>query len=929
MHTDTTLLAKQFLTFSDSRQNAAFFSPYLSKTYNDNLVKTIITKIVNENHNAFTNGITLKRLSEFLWDKFIQYNLFSEDMLKEAWIYILIELSNYKAKNSLEKKGILKFELDLDNINIPDSIPFGGKTFSKEEIKTLCNILVRNMIKESAFNTAITDITFTEDDIERITGLTGYEKFKQYGKQGTSKNQVSYWLPEEKRQNIRLKFLCKLFNEDINNCPNSRQLLESLWDLLTRNDIRIIIESGKFYSLNLAKIKVKTADKLYICPHCYNIVPFNLKGLCAYSKCSSQGAVLQEYDYKTVLKDDHYYKMYHTYNIAPMRVEEHTAQLASEKASQYQSDFKSKRINVLSCSTTFELGVDVGDLQTVLMRDMPPTPANYAQRAGRAGRSKEAAAYALTFCQNTSHDLNYFADPTPMIIGKIQPPIFDINNDKIVLRHIFASAFSLFWREQKDKYQKQISAFFENEGFEAMHSYLEHKPNKLKDYLLRTVPQNLQEFFGIKDYKWVKKLFNNSTNPEETGYFDIAKARYEEDIRTLEDERNNLFQEGRNTDYLTRCIETIKNQPVISFLSKNNLIPKYGFPVDTVDLQTDYNATNDLRLSRDLLYAISEYAPGSEVVADGKLYKSQYIKKISQYAWPVYEYKICDKCNTLNRVIVGGHIDTCSKCGNELNYTGKYIIPKFGFQISDKVKNVGLNKPEKTYRGEVHYIGNGKKSDINKDYKICGHDVHIESSSRDTLVVLNQSRFYVCNTCGYAIISEEDRPYIVDNKHHKFPNGKTCPNQTLTRYSLGHEFLTDVAALTFPNIDTSDIDKARTVLYSLIEGFSRSMNIDRRELSGCLQISQNNNSYKFIIFDNTPGGAGYVKQLTKEDVLKRTLREGFRVVETCTCGGDMADTVCYNCLCNYYNQKYHDSLKRKYAIEFYRKFAQTYSDIQS
>lgn len=107
------------------------------------------------------------------------------------------------------------------------------------------------------------------------------------------------------------------------------------------------------------------------------------------------------------------------------------------------------------------------------------------------------------------------------------------------------------------------------------------------------------------------------------------------------------------------------------------------------------------------------------------------------------------------------------------------------------------------------------------------------------------------------------------------------------------------------------------------------MNIDRRELSGCLQICQNNNSYKFIIFDNTPGGAGYVKQLTKEDVLKRTLREGFRVVETCTCGGDMADTVCYNCLCNYYNQKYHDSLKRKYAIEFYRNFAKTYSDIQS
>src|SRR5574344_854103 len=105
--------------------------------------------------------------------------------------------------------------------------------------------------------------------------------------------------------------------------------------------------------------------------------------------------------------------------MSPMIVKEHTAQLSSKKAYDYQKRFKDKKINVLSCSTTFEMGVDVGSLETVFMRNMPPSPANYAQRAGRAGRSVNAAAYAITFCPNSSHDLNYYNNPTAMIKGTI------------------------------------------------------------------------------------------------------------------------------------------------------------------------------------------------------------------------------------------------------------------------------------------------------------------------------------------------------------------------------------------------------------------------------------------------------------------------------------------------------------------------------
>ena len=134
-----------------------------------------------------------------------------------------------------------------------------------------------------------------------------------------------------------------------------------------------------------------------------------------------------------------------------MIAKEHTAQLGSQKAYAYQNDFKNEHINVLSCSTTFEMGVDVGSLETVFMRNMPPSPANYAQRAGRAGRSIKSAAYALTYCPNSSHDLNYFKNPVDMIKGTIIPPAFNVDNEKIVLRHIYAVVLSYFFKKN-DKF---------------------------------------------------------------------------------------------------------------------------------------------------------------------------------------------------------------------------------------------------------------------------------------------------------------------------------------------------------------------------------------------------------------------------------------------------------------------------------------------
>lgn len=913
-------LTKQFLAFSDSRQTAAFFATYLQSTYQDSLMKRIVKEIVDENRDKLNDGVGLDYFVPLLTAKFQQYHIFpneNEDVIcKEAWIYVMKEISNYKARNSLIKTGILLFDVDL---NIPQ---LKGIALTAEETTTMVKALCKSMMKDAAIST---DASFTKADIERFT-VTGFQK--GYDGVAAGLTYVEGWCPEEGKTNKRLKYVTKVLG---GNEEQARRLLNSIWNYMKKKEFVLQKPFGRrtAFVLNSKKIKARTIKKLYICPECKNITSYNVKGICDNPKCRGN---LVEYDFNRILKDNHYYNLFTNLEITPMIVHEHTAQLSSDRAYEYQREFKDKKINVLSCSTTFEMGVDVGSLETVFMRNMPPSPANYAQRAGRAGRSLKSAAYAITFCPNSSHDLNYYQNPIAMIKGNINPPHFNISNDKIVLRHIFASAFSHFWKVYPNLYKDTIGDFMECDGFTKLHDYLNANPEKLKKYLQSVVPVDLQDFFGINHFKWVSLLFNEDEQQE--GYCNLVVDKYNEDIKALEKTKLELIAENKNgVDKITRSIKTIQDQKIIEFLSKNNLIPKYGFPVDTVELQgIGINSANSmLRLNRDLFSAISEYAPESEVVADGHLIKSRYVRKLSGYEWPKYNYAECPECLALNRTLSVNPIKSCRQCGKPLSGRNhQYIIPKFGFQMdTEGFKPVGINKPERTYKGSISYIGDENKIEFH-EYTICGHTVLIGNSKMDSLAVLNKSSFYICETCGYGKVDEKTTDRVIEYKH-KNPNGYECPSKRLVSYALGHELQTDVVLLKFIDFDISKQEEAWTILYSMLEGLSRKMNVDRNELAGCLQWYRKSDTAKgnfgFVLFDNTPGGAGYVRQLTNPEILTEMLKEGFKVVKNCECGGDSADTACYSCLCNYYNQKHHDILKRKYAIDFYLQFANTPEEI--
>ncbi len=907
-------IEKQFLAFSDNRQTAAFFATYLEGTYRDSVIKRMMHQVMEDNEEKLAEGMDVAFFVNLLSAKMERAHLYidvsSEEIQKKAWIYTLKEISNYKAKNSLLKKGNMTFDIDID---IPQlsKIPL-----NKEEINDLFKIMCRHLMRDAAIRTSM-DERFTKADESEFTAA-GF--VKGYDRTAAGLSYVTGWCPEEGKTNKRLKYLTKVLdgNEEM-----ARAFLASMWNYLENNQY---LQSCSFgtrnaYKLNVDKIKVKSIHTMYQCDECKSVFPYSIKGICENPKCSGS---LREFLPEKELKEDHYYNLYKVLKPNGMIVREHTAQLSSDKAYEYQKKFKDKKINVLSCSTTFEMGVDVGSLETVFMRNMPPSPANYAQRAGRAGRSLKSAAYAITYCPNSSHDLNYFKNPIAMIKGTIKPPYFNVSNDKILLRHIYASAFSHFWKLYPELYKGNIGEFMDADGFEKLRDYLCLHPENLRDYLMKIVPVDIQDYFGIQSFAWIDNLF---CDEEETkGLCNIVIDKYKDDIAELEKAKTELVRDNKSgVDRIIRSISTIKDQKIIEFLSKNNLIPKYGFPVDTVELKgATISSGSSLRLNRDLFSAISEYAPESEIVADGRLLKSRYVRKLSGYEWPKYNYAVCPDCLTLNRTSFVQSIRTCKQCGQTLHGRGRqYIIPKFGFFLDNEgPKEVGLNKPERTYKGSISYIGNDDVVEYH-EYDVCGCKLIVGNSKLDSLAVLNESPFYICETCGYGTIDERATDRLIEYSH-KGTSGRTCPSKRLIKYALGHEFKTDVAVIRFTDFDISEVNAAWTILYSMLEGLSRFLCVDRNELSGCLQWYRDREhlggNFGFVLFDNTPGGAGYVRQLIDPEVLSNMLKEGYKVVRNCSCGGDAADTACYSCLCNYYNQKQHEVLKRKYAIDFYMQF---------
>ena len=237
----------------------------------------------------------------------------------------------------------------------------------------------------------------------------------------------------------------------------SIRLMREMWSVLRTRDgnsrpIDQILSRGSAngtFRLNSRwlRIRLTRSDETWECDTCASISMHNIRAVCPRNRCPGK---LRPAD-QELLRNNHYRHLYESASLPPtLHAVEHTAQIASDEARKRQEQFKSGDIHLLSSSTTFEVGVDLGDLEAVFVRNVPPEPFNYTQRVGRAGR-RETPGLAVTYCRRNPHDLYHYENPEKRIIDSVvQAPRLQVTNTKIVIRHMAATALSAFFKDSEN-----------------------------------------------------------------------------------------------------------------------------------------------------------------------------------------------------------------------------------------------------------------------------------------------------------------------------------------------------------------------------------------------------------------------------------------------------------------------------------------------
>lgn len=918
-YTETEKLTKQYLIFSDSRQEAAYFASYFDTTYHNLLRRRILVEVLKEHSSDYCGGVSPSVLCRHLEAAFSKHNIFETERRKEeALKTILNEMVSYE-RNSLEGLGILSFCYKRSDIQLP--------VFPNNETKAIINVLADSFRKKAAVKyDNITELSDEDKEFFQFSAVNQTIALSRENQEDRISSR-DIWTSVNNK-NSRVDYLSRVTEKIFGTGWETEKInsfLELLWNKIFMQNNSIISDDNIGYRMFIDEFTVYSAFSeeipKYVCSKCGKITVNNADNICPEFRCDG---ILIPYDMNDI-ENNHYYRVYSELDISDLVIKEHTAQLDLETAKRYQDKFVNKEINVLSCSTTFEMGVDVGDLETVFMKNMPPTPANYIQRAGRAGRRTDSAAYALTFCRLSSHDLNFYRTPEKMIRGHILPPSFSVTNEKIIKRHVNACCFSAFFRIYPESFS-DVETFFMGEYYKMFIRYIKSGDKMLLDTLYASVPVSMHNH--IKE--WLDNLVSKD------GDLHIVYEQTMDDINQLNDSLNSFIENDTEKGYYSagnvkNAIRTIKETNILTYLSRKSILPKYGFPVDSVELQTspssyDYIRSSKLRLSRDLSIAIAEYAPDSEVIADGRIYTSRYVKlpPRKDHTLLTYQYSVCQnpECGCINTSLKQEEVyGKCRICGSEVENEGTFVIPAYGFVSELKPKKAATRKPERTYRGDVHYIGNS--SGKIETFEIGETSISVTKTIDDELLVLNNTAFYICPVCGYAYRQKkginENKQFT--EKRHRKPNGSLCNGKSFNRQFLGHKLKTDVAII---NISQPfETDQALSVLYALLEGVSSYYSIERSDISGCLHCSYENRKLHttFVLYDTVPGGAGHMARIAEggKDAMIGILKEAYKVVAECTCGGENGDGACYSCLCNYENQKYHDKLNRGKAKSYIEK----------
>ena len=934
---------RKLISFYDSRQGAAQFAAFMQDVVNQQAYRRIVIEAVNSSATA-TFWPDTEKVSEKCLELALRYRVLSNDLgisepslptsarnlnqnqrerlLRHMRKHLLAEITTeLRTRLALETIGLLSVQY-CESDRMPDFESLGAKIgLTSVEARTL----VEYMLDELRRGKVVT----LPEGVNRDDPIFGRNKFSpRVVRQDAGANEVA-WIGKTNRQRRRLLVAKVLRHKELPADDESVvRVLRGILDwLIQQTDILDVSRPADGYQIRHDRLFFCTDAHWCRCDQCQRLSSRGDALPCPHVHCRGTLRPIEQRERSNFHYDDLCQKL------VPLRVEEHTAQLDPAKGRDYQNKFKGGDINMLSCSTTFELGIDLGDLQAVVMNNIPPTVANYKQRAGRAGRRAGGTAFILAWASNRPHDQTYFRTPAEIIGGQVRVPFIDIQNPIVIQRHANAILLSEFLRHcaaHGEQYDKSAGAFFDAQVpgggyYQTMPQWIVEKKGSL--FLLLEQYSNAVK--GTFDPAKSLELYAHQVKEKGYDHYQTIADFYKGIRNTLVQQLTTAVDSGGASGdeeefhkWIKRyreLLDRLQSEDTINYLSDRGVLPSYSFPLHVVELRLPYDlgGSKDLRLQRSLEMAIREYAPGQEVVADKRIWRSEGLDFFGKEP-QVFAYHICPTCNHLRLVETPGkaldQIDKpCPVCqtppprGKWPQY--HYIQPD-GFRASNDcgqaagqyvdrqpnlMRSALVPRPIATHPvSQVLALG----------YDRTGALLYVNEG-------MNGGGFKICPKCGKQLRG---------NKCNGRLNGKPCtgviPHEA--RYALGFKQDTDTLHMRFagaPHILLPEPDNLSfwlSLTYAILQGASRALQIERKDIEGLLFPEQAGSYWRqsIVLYDKVPGGAGHVKRI--QDEIDRVIAAAIEIV-SCSC-----EKSCYRCLREYGNQFEHHLLDRNPMLNFLR-----------
>lgn len=956
---------QKLLVFSDNRQDAAFQAGWMEERSVRYRMRHLLYSIL-----AGDPGRTwdLTGLESEVYDQALRRGVhregpFAESRVRTRIRWFLIEefMSTGQRRASLESLALARVE--VSGIGPRDLPVFYERWCPKlgldpSSLHELLRLLVDHYRRRGAVSDELLRHQWSYQDAQvRDGSIQTHEHYSPHGLVPMSGRRARYargWRASNGRSAAQVILQQSLDDGTKIAAPTRDEFLEELWDAwrtsgflvpvqLTRKRegaARRIGDGADVWQFEVGRFGFVCTETIWTCSACRRGQSASTpSGRCPEYGCAGRlGRAGRPQDHFDVVQ-------YTRGTFVPLRPREHSAAVPKNERQDIELEFKRERnglFNCLVCTPTLELGVDIGRLEMVLMRNVPPTPANYAQRAGRAGR-KHRIAVLLTYCGGSSHDRYFFEDPRAMIRGEIRVPAFSMRNEPLIRKHVHSAVLTALRESAETNVHDVLGAAFPpfvwsylalrlEEGERTRIRYLEKPPDLAEleqlldrsDTALRAVLRAVfQTDWPAEDRAAVSEEALGRMIAEMPGRLRDHVHRLYRRVKAWNDERRKLIdtlQDGNElTDDESARLRRLKNaleqltteerqeNYTLSYLSTDGFFPGYAMARDSV-LATCLEPF--LELSRPAAVALRELTPSNFVYANRNVLRVQRLlpdvahgddEARGEFVQSKLRYRLDDD-----------RLEDLSLSATEGGTSGAELaLRSLRLQQVDLVRLQEIDDRDRYRRRlalRIHGIPTGWHSG-GRHGAVGSKTLRILRQQRLKLFNLGEPRraprpfslFPLCAVCGEARSARASEAELDDfrKRHAQFHGGRPVDS-----FAVHVELVSDTLELG----PFEKVEAAESVFEGLRLGARMLLDMGGNDVEGFTHPSADG-SHWLIIYDPMPGGSGFLDQLVH--FWPETCARAREYLSRCP---SACEKACYACLLHFHNQHVHKLLDRHRAI---------------